>query len=194
MTEGAKITTGQLKRYIPVFQEGAVDEDLLNEGRRNLQDYLQTEGYYDAKVSVQEVREDGAVKIVYQVDRGVRHSLFGIKIEGNKYFDAQTIRERLSLQPASWTQPHGRFSQAILAVDVLAIKNLYVANGFPNVEVTGNVVATTKAIRNACSSISGSWKGSRCWCGASPSPATRPFRRSCSNAIFTSCRASRIQR
>jgi outer membrane protein insertion porin family len=138
--EGTKITRGQLKRSIPIFQEGAVDEDLLNEGRRNLRDFLQTEGFFDAKVNVREERQDGAVKIVYQVDRGAKHRLFGIKVEGNKYFDSQTIRERLSLQPASWTLPHGRFSQAILAVDVLAIKNLYVANGFPNVQVTGNVV------------------------------------------------------
>ena len=138
--EGTKLTRGQLKRSIPIFQEGAVDEDLLNEGRRNLRDFLQTDGFFDAKVNVREERQDGAVKIVYQVDRGARHRLFGIKVEGNKYFDTQTIRERLSLQPASWTLPHGRFSQAILAVDVLAIKNLYVANGFPNVEVTGNIV------------------------------------------------------
>ncbi len=102
--------------------------------------FFRPKGFFDAKVNVQEEREDGAVKIVYQVDRGARHRLLGIKIEGNKYFDSQTIRERLSLQPASWTQPHGRFSQAILAVDISAIKNLYVANGFPNVEVTGNVV------------------------------------------------------
>ena len=139
VAEGAKITQGQMKRYVPVFQEGAVDEDLLNEGRRNLRDFLQTEGFFDARVNVREEREDGDVKIVYQVDRGARHSLAGIKIDGNKYFDSRTIRERLSLQPASWTQPHGRFSQAILAVDVAAIKNLYVANGFPNVEVTTNV-------------------------------------------------------
>jgi len=140
MTEGTKLTRGQLKRYVPVFQEGAVDEDLLNEGRRNLRDFFQTEGFFDAKVNVREEREDGAVKVVYQVDRGARHSLFGIRIEGNKYFDSRTIRERLSLQPASWMQPHGRFSQAILAVDVSAIKNLYVANGFPKAEVTANVV------------------------------------------------------
>jgi outer membrane protein assembly complex protein YaeT len=140
VAEGAKLSRGQLKRSVPVFQEGAVDEDLLNEGRRNLRDFFQTEGFFDAKVNLLEEREEGAVKIVYQVERGARHRLFGIKIEGNHYFDSRTIRERLSLQPASWTQPHGRYSQAILAVDVLAIKNLYVANGFANVEVAGNVM------------------------------------------------------
>ncbi len=62
-----------------------------------------------------------------------------IRIEGNKYFDSRTIRERLSIQPASWSQPHGRFSQALLAIDISAIKNLYVANGFPDVEVTAEI-------------------------------------------------------
>src|SRR5262245_6865718 len=43
--EGAHIRKGQLKKYVPVFEEGAVDDDLLNEGRRNLRDYFQTQGY-----------------------------------------------------------------------------------------------------------------------------------------------------
>ena len=140
LAEGARITQGQLKRYVPVFQEGAVDDDLLNEGRRNLRDFLQTEGFFDAQVKVREERDDGEIKVTYQVDRGARHSLIGIKVEGNKYFDSRTIRERLSSQPANWAQPHGRFSQALLVLDISAIKSLYAANGFPNVEVTANVV------------------------------------------------------
>jgi len=47
-TEGEKISKGQLKKLVPVYQENSVDDDLLNEGRRNLRDYLQTQGYFDA--------------------------------------------------------------------------------------------------------------------------------------------------
>lgn len=39
-----------LKRYVPVFEEHAVDDDLLAEGRRNLIDYFQEHGYYDVDV------------------------------------------------------------------------------------------------------------------------------------------------
>ncbi len=48
---GAKISSATLHRLIPVYEEGAVDEDLLQEGRRNLRDYLERQGYFDADVS-----------------------------------------------------------------------------------------------------------------------------------------------
>ena len=50
--EGMQLSRSTLKRYVPVYEEHAVDEDLLNEGRRNLRDYLQGQGYFDAVVQV----------------------------------------------------------------------------------------------------------------------------------------------
>ena len=51
--DGAKISNRELKKLVPVYQENSVDDDLLNEGRRNLRDYLQTKGYFDAAVEVE---------------------------------------------------------------------------------------------------------------------------------------------
>jgi hypothetical protein len=48
---GAKISPRTLRRLLPIYEEGAVDEDLLQEGRRNLRDYFQGEGYFDTDVS-----------------------------------------------------------------------------------------------------------------------------------------------
>ncbi len=50
LLEGANISQDRLKRLIPVFEEGTVDEDLLNEGNRRLRDYYQQLGYFDVKV------------------------------------------------------------------------------------------------------------------------------------------------
>lgn len=139
MAEGARVSRGRLKKQVPVYQEGAIDQDLLNEGRRNLRDFLQSEGYFKAQVSVQEKREDDTVRIVYGIERGSRHRLANIRIEGAKYFDQQTLRERMSSQEASWLLPKGRFSPVLLASDVTAIKTLYQENGFADVEVTASV-------------------------------------------------------
>src|SRR5260370_4976928 len=49
--EGAKLGRGRFKRLVPVFEENAVDDDLLNEGKRNIQDYFQTKGYFDVQVA-----------------------------------------------------------------------------------------------------------------------------------------------
>ncbi len=136
--EGARIRKGLVKKYVPIYEESAVDVDLLNEGQRNLRDYLQTKGYFDAKVSYsqKDLPQEQLRDIVYDIDRGPRHKLIAIAITGNHYFDEATIRERMNIQPANWLLAHGVFSQSMLARDVDSITSLYRTNGFADVKVT----------------------------------------------------------
>lgn len=140
-TEGVKVSQGVLKRYVPVYEESAVDDDLLNEGKRNLTDYFQTLGYFDVKLDVTRRRQPQKdhVDIIYDIDRGRRHKLVEVVVEGNKYFPASLIRERMSVQPAGWLLSNGRYSQSLLARDVNSITDLYQTNGFNNVLVTSEV-------------------------------------------------------
>jgi len=48
---GAKFSRGELKKLIPIYQEGAVDADLLEEGKRNVRERLERLGYFDAEVT-----------------------------------------------------------------------------------------------------------------------------------------------
>lgn len=139
--EGAKVREGLLKRYIPVYEEGAVDNDLLNEGKRNLVDYFQTLGYFNAKVDVRRQMEanNDLLRIIYTVDRGARHKLIAVNITGIKYFPPELIRERMSVQPAGWLLSHGRYSAGLLARDLNSIRALYQTNGFSKVQVEGTV-------------------------------------------------------
>ncbi len=141
VAEGAKIRGGEMKKLVPVYQENAVDDDLLNEGRRNLRNYLQTKGYFEAQVEVERrgVPEQDLVNIVYKVDEGEKHELAAVVITGNHYFDRETLRERMSVQPKSWILTNGRFSQRMMQDDVNAIKALYQSNGFQDVKVEANI-------------------------------------------------------
>lgn len=139
--EGGAISTRKLKKYVPVYEEHAVDNDLLNEGRRNIRDYLQTKGYFDAEVNYTlQPEPEGRVHVVYLINRGPRHDLVKVELEGNKYFPDELIRERLQVQSASWLLSHGRFSQVMLTQDVDAIAGLYKANGFDQVQVKPEVI------------------------------------------------------
>lgn len=138
--EGAALRTGQIKKSVPIYQENAVDDDLLNEGSRNLRDHLQSKGYFDAKVTYERQsagpdRED----VIYKVNAGERHKVVEIALEGNKYFSRSIIRERMLIQPAGGLQLHGLFSQSLLAHDVNAIVGLYQSNGFLQVKVEPKV-------------------------------------------------------
>ena len=138
--EGAKIRKGLLKKYVPIYEEGAVDEDLLTEGRRNLRDYFQTKGYFDADVNSALSQKNGRQLVIFDVDLGVRHTFSDLIINGNKYFPRETLRERMAIQPADALQRHGIFSAALLAHDTSAIAGLYQANGFGQVNVTSKTI------------------------------------------------------
>ena len=153
VVEGAAISSGTLKKLLPIYAEGAVDDDLLQEGRRNLRDYLQNDGYFDAQVDYTtsgnlapvdvvpqpQPASDNTATVTYDVTPGPRHRLVGIAIEGNHYFDDATIRGRLHIQPAAFAS-RGRFSTALLDSDVASLQDLYQSNGFRQVRVTSNVL------------------------------------------------------
>ncbi len=140
--DGFKLSQRVLKRLVPIYEEGAVDDDLLNEGRRNLQNHLQTLGYFEATVSVsQHSAPDGKhLQVVYAVNPGDRHKLAAIRISGNRYFPDDLIRSRMQNQAAGRLFSHGRYSEVLLEEDVRSIQSLYRASGFRQAEVTSKLV------------------------------------------------------
>jgi len=137
---GFHISRGTLKKQIPVYEENAVDDDLLNEGRRNLLDYLQTRGHFDASVDIKKESDAKTLKIVYDIDAGPTHKLAMIDITGNKNFlDTAKLRSYLQIQPASRFLSHGRYNEALLKNDVATLQGLYRANGFRAVKIDTKV-------------------------------------------------------
>jgi outer membrane protein insertion porin family len=140
IVNGARLSRSNRKRLLPIYAEGAVDEDLLQEGRRNIRDYFQRQGYFDADVEEKSTQNTAKNEqsIEYDVTRGDRHKLTAITIDGNKYFSRALISGRLQLQTASFAN-YGRYSQQLVRNDTDAIKNLYLTNGFLQVQVTSEV-------------------------------------------------------
>jgi outer membrane protein assembly complex protein YaeT len=139
--EGAKLRRGLVKKFVPIFEESAVDEDLLNEGARNIRDYFQSKGYFDVEVTYDQKQEPGKEKVdvVFHIDRNQRHKFVDLTIQGNHYFNREDLREQMIMQPAGGLLLNGLFSQSILAHDLQSIENLYHNNGFLQVKVTPQV-------------------------------------------------------
>jgi len=138
--EGYRVSRGTLKREIPVYEEDAVDDDLLNEGKQNLLNYLQMRGHFDASVEIRKVADPKTLRVIYSIDPGPLHKLAMIKITGNKEFlDTAKLRSYLQIQPASRFLSHGRFSNALLRSDVATLEGLYRSNGFRNVKIETHV-------------------------------------------------------
>jgi outer membrane protein insertion porin family len=137
LIEGAPLSEDRLKRLIPIWEEGSVDDDLLNEGNRRLRDYYQSLGYFDVKIDHQiQSPRTGEVHIVYNVNLGNRRKVERVSVEGNHYFDSATLQELLNVHAAGATDRHGIYSQALVAADVAALKSVYQNNGFSDAKVT----------------------------------------------------------
>jgi len=144
---GASFSNGDLKRLIPIYQEGAVDSDLLEEGKRNIRERLEREGYFDASVeyssAMREVQKKNSTAqeqvITYAIQRGDHHKLIGIEIAGNHYFDKETIASRLQIYKAALGS-RGRFSRRTVENDRLSMEKLYRDNGFADAVVSAQVL------------------------------------------------------
>jgi len=151
--QGASLDQSAIRRLIPIYEEGTVDEDLLNEGNRRLRDYYQRLGYFDVKVDHRDqssgaaaavganadanaVVGTGQVEIVFSVNLGPRRRVEKVAVAGNHYFDSQTLKELLSVHSADSTDRHGAYSQALVSADVNALEAVYQNNGFSKVKVT----------------------------------------------------------
>ena len=137
--QGFRISHGLLKKEVPVYEENALDDDLLNEGKRNLLDYLLSRGHFDATVEIQKETGPDTIRITYHIVPGLVHKFEVIEIAGNKYFSRQMLRSRLQIQPSGTFFFRGRFSGALLKNDVANLQALYVSNGFREAKIQTKV-------------------------------------------------------
>jgi outer membrane protein insertion porin family len=155
--KGAPVGAERIKHLVPIFEEGSVDEDLLNEGNRRLRDFFQRQGYFDVKVDHQSQapasnqpgpdqsgpNQPGSdrlssdrVDILYTIQLGTRRRVEKVSVDGNHYFDSATLTALLSVHTAGVLDRHGVYSQALVSADVSAIQSVYQSNGFAHVKVT----------------------------------------------------------
>lgn len=137
LIEGIKVSKSRLKLLVPVFEEGAVDNDLLNEGKTHIRDFVEQQGYFDAEVDYHVIGEDTPEeRVVYTVDRRTRHKVIAVNFQGNKYLSDDILREHVRVQKADAYIRNGRYSTALVRQDVSSIEAIYRANGFSAVKVT----------------------------------------------------------
>jgi outer membrane protein insertion porin family len=131
----------QMKKLIPIFSEGAVDPDLVEEGRRNLIDFFQSRGYFNAKVTTNFQNEAAHVELVYKVERGSRHRVETVDFRGNQHFDKDVLSRQIAVKPHRLVLlSRGKFSDKLLRQSVAGITAFYKNLGYEDVKVDSDVV------------------------------------------------------
>src|SRR5262249_305473 len=122
---GAKASAKTLRRLVPVYEEGAVDQDLIDEGVANLRSYFQSKGYFDVKITSHSEKEDTFVAITYDVDLGSKHRVTGIYFDGNQYFSDSDLRSQVSIRKGFLNLRRGNFNETLLKKSVDALVEHY---------------------------------------------------------------------
>ena len=138
-TEGFNIPKQKLEELVPVYEEGTVDPDLVEEGRVAIDRYMQQRGYFEAMVASETIEAplDNAIQIKYAITPGVSHRIEAVRIEGNMHYSTKDIRARMKVREASLLS-RGVFSRELLDQDVQTIQAMYRNAGFEGTTVQGS--------------------------------------------------------
>jgi outer membrane protein insertion porin family len=143
-TTGARLSkipfmsTREMKKLIPIYSEGAIDSDLVQEGQQNLTDYLQNKGFFDAKVTTDFQQQADETVLVYKIDRGRKHKVDRISFRENYEISEKELLARIAVKRSHiWT--HGNISQKLLKRSVETIEAFYRDKGYEDVKVTSRV-------------------------------------------------------
>ena len=129
-----------MKKLIPIFSEGTFDPDLVEEGRRNLIDFFQGKGYFNAKVTSNFQNHDSNVDLVYNVNRGSRYKVETVALHGNEHVDTRGLVEQVAVKPHRLLLSRGKFSDKLLHQSVSSITAFYKNRGYEDVKVDTDVV------------------------------------------------------
>jgi len=130
----------QMKKLIPIFSEGTVDPDLVEEGRRNLIDFFQSKGYFDAKVTADFQKQSSSIDLIYNVDRGRRHRVETVGFRGNEHVERSELLQQVAVKAHRLLLSRGKFSDKLLHQSVQSITAFYKGRGYEEVKIDPDVV------------------------------------------------------
>jgi outer membrane protein insertion porin family len=136
---GARVSRRTLKNLLPIYEENAVDLDLVEEGRRNLISYFQGKGYFDVTVTPHFTREPAQTTLSYAIERGNKHRVESVALTGNRHFDQGDLQAQILVKKARFFS-RGKFSQDLLNTSVKNLEAFYHNAGFEDATVTPRVV------------------------------------------------------
>ena len=134
-SKNSQISDKTLRMLVPIFEEGAVDSELVNEGRDNIVGYYRQLGFFDASATAQVTEgADQSVHVDYVVTKREEHRVRSIRILGSAFFTEADILRKMKTSEGKLSS-HGLFSPELLQADIRMIETMYRKAGFQSTVV-----------------------------------------------------------
>ncbi len=134
--EGASLSKPKLAELLPVFRDGVVDEDSLERGERNLEDYFERQGYFSAVAKAGRADHTGPeeIDVAYRVTLGVREEFAAYTFHGNSSIGAAELAAAIADDQNGPSR--NVFSKELAARHLETLQATYRARGFLEAHVT----------------------------------------------------------
>ncbi len=133
---GHEISDKDIRELVPIYEEGSIDPDLIEEGLAAILEHMYQDGYFEASVRSEliEAPLDNAFQVNYDIEPGERHLIREVRIEGNEFFDDAFLVDRIGISQQGMFS-RGVFSAELLDRAVETIERLYGSAGFENTRI-----------------------------------------------------------
>jgi outer membrane protein insertion porin family len=129
----------EMKKLIPIYSEGTIDRDLVEEGEQNLTDFFQKKGYSDVKVTTDLTQQSDRILLVYDIERGKKSKVERIELDGNNQISEDDLLSQVVIKKSHiWT--HGSVSPKLLKQSVSNMEAFYRDKGYESAKITSRVV------------------------------------------------------
>ncbi|HXM61711.1 MAG TPA: POTRA domain-containing protein [Terriglobales bacterium] len=125
----------EMKKLIPIYSEGAIDHDLVEEGQQNLTDYFQKKGYFKVQVTTTFQQHPDRILLVYEIDKGSKYRVERIEFQGNHAISEKDLLAAVVVKKSHlWW--HGSLSQKLLHQSATNLEALYRDRGYEEAKVS----------------------------------------------------------
>lgn len=133
--QGAHVWGRTMKKLVPIYQENAVDNDLVEEGSRNLASYFQSKGYFDVKVHSRTENQPSGTIVVYQIEKGSKAKVSAIDFSGNQHYEKDDLLPHVTVSKGGFLS-HGKYSEQLLRKSAKNLETFYRNAGYGQATVT----------------------------------------------------------
>jgi outer membrane protein assembly factor BamA len=147
------VSVEQLKQQLTFNSAGSTDDLEAAQSARAIAEYLQSRGYFDARVTWSHERFSVIDHLLYRIDQGASRTVRTVAFTGNRTISADVLADAIATQPRRLsTSLFGASAAAtskMLEDDAGRIADLYRARGYRDVAVRVSAAPDPAAVGSA---------------------------------------------
>ncbi len=134
--EGNKAFAGdELAKELTFGVRDPLNAFTVEAGRLAIANKYKSDGYHYVNVTTDKAALAQKRQVIYKIVEGPKVRVRKIRFEGNEFYSTFRLKQKVGTQQRLWPLIEGFLDAEQIAQDVLVIRNLYVSEGYLDVEV-----------------------------------------------------------